>query len=199
MPAILGHIPSESERIAMHDNELLLSLPSARLTDKLPPDIRYEIDRLIAAAALSQILKFRRAFASNGRYVKCWSSEKFIKEYIHPTLETLRMPFHDELKPKPKQKLLPLWVEALDLLQSESASKLLDTYREERDDDDDSDWNWSPRRSPRSGCSEASIDARARYHARRENLLAAALLAELERLHGKSRAAVRISLVDVAR
>ena len=38
------------------------------------------------------------------------------------------MPFHDE--PKPKKKSLPLWVEALDLLQSKSASKLLFPYRQ---------------------------------------------------------------------
>ena len=118
------------------------------------------------------------------------------------------MPFHDE--PKPKKKSLPLWVEALDLLQSKSASKLLDPYREERDDDDsptsmaitilkvahaavaddddddDSDWNWSPRslaESERLYGSKCRSRARATMRAARI-FWQGALTAELERLYG---------------
>ena len=89
----------------------LLSLPSARLTDELPADIRYEIDRRIAAAALTKMLKgwqvpnFQRwqrlgifQVADRLRY----------QEFIRRILERLDMPAH-ELEPKKK---LPLWAEA---------------------------------------------------------------------------------------
>ena len=152
MPAILGHIMSESERMTRRE---LLSLPSARLTDLLPSEIRYQIDRHIAVAALTKMLKgwqvptpkrmpsfwvnstsfVLKPFWSDSRVpFKVYLGVKY-KDFIHRILERLDMPAH-ELEPKPKRKL-PLWAEALDLLQSESASELLGDYRllVERDND----------------------------------------------------------------
>ena len=182
MPAILGHIPSESERMTRRE---LLSLPSARLTDKLPAEIRYDIDRRIAAAALTQMLKgwhvpnFQRVKSGAfSRYaLKLLASLRY-KEFIHRILERLDMPAH-ELEPKPKRKL-PLWAEALDLLQSESASELFDHYRHlpERDDD-----YWpSLAEIKRLYGSDYRSSARATSRAARIFWFDA-VLAELQRLH----------------
>ena len=102
MPAILGHIPSESERMTKCDR--LSSLPSSHLIDKLPLEIRYDIiDRFIAAAALTQMLKG-------------WERPLYLQGYtqfIHCILKRLGMPA-DDLEPKPKE-WVPLWLDALDL------------------------------------------------------------------------------------
>ena len=101
MPAILGHIPSESERMTKCDR---LSSPPPPSIDKLPLEIRYDIiDRFIAAAALTQMLKgWERPLYLRGAHA------------IHPLrLKRLGMPA-DDLEPKPKE-WVPLWLDALDL------------------------------------------------------------------------------------
>ena len=196
-PERLGHKLSESERMTM--SERALSLPSARLTDLLPPEIRYEVDRRIAAAALTQMLKgwqvprperMRSFWTNSTSFVlkPFWIDSRVpykvylgvrYKDFILRILERLDMPAH-ELEPKPKRKL-PLWAEALDLLQSESARELLGDYRllAERDNDgrpilaELERWYGSEYRS----------SARATMHAARAFWLDA-LLGELERLYG---------------
>ena len=116
MPAILGHIPSESERMTRRE---LLSLPSARLTDMLPAEIRYEIDRLIAAAALTQMLKGwqvpafegMRSFWTNSTSTFCepfWADRRVkcathrLGNSVHPSASSREGQPH-EIEPKPKR------------------------------------------------------------------------------------------------
>ena len=177
----------------------LLSLPSARLTDLLPKEIRYEVDRHIAAAALTKMLKgwqvprpermrsfwtnstsfvLKPFWADSTRQMRYYLGVRY-KDFVLRILERLDMPAH-EIEPKPKKKL-PLWADALDLLQTKSASELLYDYWPLSERDNDGRPIFAE--LERLYGSEYRSSARATMYAARAFWLDA-LLAELERLYG---------------